>query len=83
MHHYKTLEVDFNTRNVISVAVWIHPGPGSDPPPFAMVLPWYISYPVMVSNNEFGCKLNSFCNCIFLPKGGGTQATFMVILIEF
>ena len=38
--HCKKPEVDL-TRNIISVAVWIHPGPGGCPHPIAVVLPWF------------------------------------------
>ena len=31
------LGVDLTQENVISVALWIHHGPGSGPPPVAMV----------------------------------------------
>ena len=35
MHTVKKLEVDLTQENVISVALWIHLGPGSGPPPVA------------------------------------------------
>jgi len=31
------LKVDLTQENVISVALWFHLGPGSGPPPVAMV----------------------------------------------
>jgi len=31
------VKVDLTQEGVISVALWIHLGPGSGPPPFAMV----------------------------------------------
>ena len=43
----------------------------------AMVLPWFrVTFLVQwkfLANNELSCNWNSLCNCIFLPKGGGTQ----------
>ena len=43
-------EVDLT---IISIAVWIHPGPGSCPPPFAIFLPCtYIPCPVEVSSKQ-------------------------------
>ena len=36
-YHCKKLEVDLTQENVISVALRIHLGPGSGPPPVAMV----------------------------------------------
>ena len=43
--HCKEIVGWFKPMNVISVAVWIHPGPGGDPPPFArgfaMALLWF------------------------------------------
>ena len=35
--HCKKLKVDLTQENVISVALWFHLGPGSGPPPVAMV----------------------------------------------
>ena len=35
--HCKDLEVDLTLENIISVAVWVHLGLGSGPPPSAMV----------------------------------------------
>ena len=37
LYHCKNLEVDLTLENIISVAVWVHLGLGSGPPPFAMV----------------------------------------------
>ena len=34
LHHVKQLEIDLKPKNVISVAVWVHPGGG--PPPFPL-----------------------------------------------
>ena len=56
--HCKKLEVDLTQENVISVALWIRLGPGSGPPPVAMVK-GYTPFPVKDSH-ELG---NSFCNC--------------------
>ena len=36
IYHWKKLEVDLTQENVISVALLIHLGPGSGPPPVAM-----------------------------------------------
>ena len=47
--HCKKLEVDLTQENVISVALWIHLGPGSGPPPVAMVK-GYTPFPVKDSS---------------------------------
>ena len=47
--HCKKLEVDLTQENVISVALWIHLGPGSGPPPVAMVK-GYTPFPVKLSS---------------------------------
>ena len=47
--HFKKLEVDLTQENVISVALWIHLGPGSGPPPVAMVK-GYTPFPVKDSS---------------------------------
>ena len=70
--HCKKPEVGL-TRNIISVAIWIHPGPGGCPHPIAVVLLCMVSLS-SEANSKFGC---TFCNCIFLANGGGTQAIFM------
>ena len=36
-----------------------------------------------IANNELDCKRNSLCNCIFVPKGGGTQAIFMCYWMNY
>ena len=45
VYHCKKLEVDLTQENVISVALWIHHGSGSGPPPVAMVK-GYAPFPV-------------------------------------
>ena len=45
IYHCKKLEVDLTQENVISVALWIRLGPGSGPPPVAMVK-GYTPFPV-------------------------------------
>ena len=47
--HCKKLEVDLTQENVISVALWIYLGPGSGPPPVAMVK-GYTPFPVKDSS---------------------------------
>ena len=45
----KKLKVDLTQENVISVAPWFHLGPGSGPPPVAMVK-GYTPFPVKNSS---------------------------------
>ena len=45
----KKLKVDLTQENVISVALWFHLGPGSGPPPVAMVK-GYTPFPVKNSS---------------------------------
>ena len=47
--HCKKLKVDLTQENVISVALWFHLGPGSGPPPVAMVK-GYTPFPVKNSS---------------------------------
>ena len=54
--------------NVISVAVWIHLGPGG-----CHGFSIYSPYPVKVSSQ----KWNSCCSWMFVSKRGGTQTIFM------
>jgi len=46
------LELDLTQENVISFALWIHLGPGSDPPPVAMVK-GYTPFPVKHSSKTW------------------------------
>ena len=72
----------FNPRNVISVAVWIHSGPGSGPPPVAKVLPWF-SVTAFVQSRFLAKGMNLVANKIHFviaylcQRAGGTQAIFM------
>ena len=43
--HCKKLEVDLTQENVISVALWIHLGPGSGPSLVGMVKGYTIPFP--------------------------------------
>ena len=72
--HCKKLEVDLTQENVISVALWVHLGPGSGPPPVAMVKGYTLSQSRILAKHELG---NSFCNWIFCQKGGGTLPIFI------
>ena len=69
--HCKKLEVDLTQEMSSQLQSGIQLVPGGCLPPSVMVQ-GYI--PCLVSN-ELGCKW-IFCKCIFLPKGGGTQAIF-------
>ena len=68
---YAINSVEFDLEYVISsVAVWIHPGLGTGPPPFTRVLPpWFRSF--WFQQNM------TFHNYMFVPKRGGTLAIFM------
>ena len=61
LYHCKKLEVDLTQENVISIALWIHLGPGSGPPPVAMVKV-YSPFPVKHSSKTWIRKF--VCNCI-------------------
>ena len=49
LYHCKKLKVDLTQENVVSVALWFHLGPGSGPPPVAMVK-GYTPFPVKNSS---------------------------------
>ena len=62
----------------MSVAPWIHLGPGSDPPPFACMIQGYIPRPVkLLAKHELGANEIHFVMAHFCQKGGGTLAIFM------
>ena len=72
----------FNPRNVISVAVWIHSGPGSGPPPVAKFLPWFsvtsfVQWRFLAKGMNLVANKIHFVIAYLCPRGGGTQAIFM------
>ena len=56
LHHYNKLELNLTQENVISVALWIHLGPASGPPPFAIVLSYTPFQSNVLPKHELGCK---------------------------
>ena len=67
---------------VILVSVWIDPGPGGGP----ILLQGFSVTPFVqlrfLANSELGCKSNSFCDCIFVPKRGMVLTIFMYYWME-
>ena len=72
IYRFKKLEVDLVLKrsSQLQVQVVVH-----------LLLPWFSVTPLakwrFAANNELGCKWNSFCDCIFVPKGSVTLAIFM------
>ena len=64
------LKVDLTQENVISVALWVQAVAH-------LLLPWLRVTPPSQSGILAKHELeNSFCNCIFCQKGGGTLPIF-------